>query len=422
MATAKWRRAIGLPALLLLAVACASPGGGGAGTVRFLGAWEGSELDAFLEVLAPFEERTGIQVIYTATRDLSGTITDALERGVPPDVAGIAGPAHIEELAAAGALRDLAPVIDLQVYKQEVAPTFIELGTVDGRLVGAFGKSTLKGLVWFNPENLQRGVPHSFDELRRMAQPELAGPTREWCVGLESRESSGWPGTDWIELFLIHQAGLETYDRWVAGDLSWTSDPVRHAFESFGQIVAEDAVFGGVEGALTTNFADAGDPLFTVPPGCLLLLQGSFMPAFLEADGRQPGADFDFFPFPDIDPASTGEVIGAGDLIGLFTDDPSAGELVRYLVSAEAQQRWVSSGGALSVNQQVTQYPNELVAREAALLSGASHFRFDGSDLMPTAMNEAFWRTVLDFTADQRRLSELLSALDLVREASYGGD
>ena len=386
----------------------------------FVGEWEGSELDAFLAVVAPFEEGTGIEVVYSATRDAHGMIDAALERGSPPDVAGLAGPAHLRELAESGALQDLSRTIDLQAYKQEVAPTFIELGTVDGRLVGAFGKTTLKGLIWFNPAQFQRGTPHSFNDLQLMSQAELEPPTRQWCVGLESKESSGWPGTDWIELFLIHQAGLDTYDQWVGGDLPWTSAPVRRAFESFGQIVAEDAVYGGAQGALSTYFGDAGDPLFDDPPGCLLMAQGSFMPTFLEESGREAGEDFDFFPFPEISPSSTGEVIGAGDLIGQFTDNPSASQLVAYLVSAEAQQLWVSLGGALSVNQSVTEYPNDLVAREAAILSGAEHFRFDGSDLMPTDMNRAFWQAVLDFTEDQERLPEILQSLEGIRGSAYG--
>ena len=49
-------------------------------------------------------------------------------------------------------------------------------------------------------------------------------------VGLESRKSSGWPGTDWIRLFLIRRE-VETYDSWVAGKLSWTSDPVRRTLD-----------------------------------------------------------------------------------------------------------------------------------------------------------------------------------------------
>jgi alpha-glucoside transport system substrate-binding protein len=112
-------------------------------------------------------------------------------------------------------------------------------------------------------------------------------------------------------------------------------------------------------------------------------------------------------------------VIGAGDLIGLFTDAPAAEELVRYLVSAEAQQIWVSSGGALSVNRAVGDYPNDLVLREAGMLSGAEHFRFDGSDLMPTAMNEAFWHAALDFTSNQDRLPQLLDRLEEVRTTAY---
>jgi alpha-glucoside transport system substrate-binding protein len=414
-------RAIGLLLGLLLVASCAQAQPNVGGPVRFLGAWEGTELDAFLAVLAPFEERTGVTVIYTATRDLARTLDDALERGSPPDVAGIAGPAHLQELASTGALRDLSSVIDLQTYKQEVAPTFIELGTVDGRLVGAFGKSTLKGLVWYNPATFRRGTPHTFAELGQMAQTSLASrtSTREWCVGLESREASGWPATDWIELFLLHQAGLEVYDQWVAGELPWTADQVRRAFESYGQVVAEDAVYGGATGARETAFEEAGGPLFTQPPGCLLMVQGSFMPSFFEADGWQPGTDFDFFPFPDINPDSTGEVIGAGDLLGLFSDAPAAEELVRYLVGAEAQQIWVSSGGALSVNRAVDDYPNDLVLREAGMLSGAEHFRFDGSDRMPTAMNEAFWHAALDFTANQDRLPQILDRLEEVRGTAY---
>ena len=140
-------------------------------------------------------------------------------------------------------------------------------------------KSTLKGLIWYAPTSFRRGTPHSFDELVDMAQDSKSKAVATWCVGLESAESSGWPGTDWVEMFLLRDAGLDVYDQWVAGDLTWDSAPVRRAFESFGRIVAPDAVVGGTEGALNTNFADAGRPLFDDPPGCLLMMQGSFMPA-----------------------------------------------------------------------------------------------------------------------------------------------
>ena len=413
-------------AALALGLLLGASGCGGAGavpsqsSVEVLGSWTGSEADAFQAVIQPFMDRTGIRVDYTTTRDLHGAIADGLADGHPPDLAGLEGPAHLQELASNGVLKDLGGAIDLQAYKQSVAPTFIDFGSVNGQLLGVFLKATVKGLIWYDPSVFRRGTPTTLADLQWMSEPYLTGETHQWCVGLASDESSGWPGTDLVESFLIHQSGVSAYDRWVDGELAWTSAEVRRAFQAFGQVVANDAVHGGVEGALTTAFQDAGEPLFSTPPGCLFLHQASFMPTFFEARGWTAGVDFDFFPFPDIEPENQGSVIGAGDLLGLLTDNPAAAQLLRYLASPDAQSIFVAHGGALSVDRRVSKYPNELVRREAALLAGAKRFRFDASDLMPADVNQAFWRAILDFTADQTRLDQILERLDGVRHESYG--
>ena len=390
------------------------------GTVEVLGSWTGEELAAFRAALAPWEERTGVSVDYSSTRDLTGVLQRRIAAGSPPDLAGLAGPAQMRELARSGALKDLGDVLDLGAYRSEVAPTFIELGTVDGRLVGIFLRSTVKGLVWYDPVVFQLGTPHTWDELQRMAAQARDRATSEWCVGLASLESSGWPGTDLVEQFLLRQGGPDAYDEWVAGDLRWTSNEVRRAFESYGQMVAEGSVHDGVLGALRTDFGTAGAPLFSDPPGCLFLVQGSFMPAFFEEAGQVGGEDYDFFPFPELSPAYGGAVIGAGDLFGLVTDNAAAQDLMRYLVSSEAQSLWVQQGGSLSVNARVVDYPDPISQRAAELLTGADLFRFDASDLMPAAMNAAFYQAVLDYTTDQSRLNSILAQLDAVRQAAYG--
>jgi alpha-glucoside transport system substrate-binding protein len=257
-------------------------------------------------------------------------------------------------------------------------------------------------------------MPSTFADLPWMAEPYLDDQTRLWCVGLASKESSGWPGTDIIESFLLHQSGVDAYDRWVDGDLAWSSPEVRRAFESYGRMVADDAVHGGATGVVATAFEAAGDPLFTDPPGCLFLHQASFMPTFFDADGHAAGTDYDFLPFPEIEARHAGSVIGAGDLFGMLTETSSSRELMRYLVSVEAQERLVAGGGALSVDQRVDTYPNEIVHREADLLTSARHFRFDASDRMPPDLNAAFWQAVIDYTADQSRLTEILADLDRV--------
>jgi len=409
--------------MAILVTACSSAEGDSltatGGVVRVLGSWEGPELASFRAMVAPFEHRTGIRVEYTATRDLEGVLSRGIAAGVAPDVAGLPGPGLMPQLVASGALKDLRGVIDLGRYKAETAPAFVDLGTVDGKLAGVFIKATVKGLFWYNPDVYDLGTPASWSDLQQSARDATSGTMRPWCVGLESGAASGWPGTDWVEDFLLRQSGAAAYDAWVAGTLPWTSPEVRRAFESFGQIVANGAVFGASSGALRTYFADAGRPLFTDPPGCLFLHQGSFMSSFLSDVPGDPAPGYDFLPFPDIDPRYSGSLIGAGDLMGMIRDTPPAREFVRYLVSAEAQSIWVRRGGALSGNARVRDYPDPLAAREARLLTTARVFRFDASDSMPEPMNRAFWQAVLDYAADQSSLRSILEHLDAVRLVTY---
>jgi alpha-glucoside transport system substrate-binding protein len=421
---ARRRRPAAWAGAILLAVAtwaCSTPSGtqiGGA--VSVLGSWEGPEQDAFMAMVAPFEQRTGIHIEYSSTRDLQGVVQRGIAAGDPPDVAGLPGPGFMQQFARSGGLKDLTDVIDVASYKAETIPAFIDLGTIDGKLVGVFIKATVKGLLWYDPTAWTMGAPQSWSDLLHVARMTTTADTKPWCVGLDSGASSGWPGTDWIEDFLLRQSGPGAYDRWVAGQLAWTSPEVRAAFVSFGQVVADGAVYGGTSGALTTHFSLAGAPLFDRPPGCYFLHQGSFMASFLADDPRHPGASFDFFPFPDIDPRWSGSLIGGGDLLGLVRDRPQARELIRYLVTPEAQTIWVKQGGALSSNLRVDAYPDERTAREAKLLASANHLRFDASDAMPDELNAAFWQAVLDFTKYPDRLDTILAHLDSVAAKSYG--
>lgn len=415
----------GFMALVILAIAAACGPTSAAplgGKVTVLGTWEGAERATFLEMVAPFQRQTGIEVVYTTTKDLSGNLWKGVATGKLPDVAGLPGPGAMREFAQAGALIDLNDAIDVARYKSETAPAFIQLGTVDDRLVGVFIKSTVKGLIWFNPNMYTLSAPETWDELLRSAAVSSRGGTKPWCLGLESGEASGWPATDWIEDILLRQSGAAAYDDWVAGRLSWTSEPIRRAFETFGQIIANDALFGGVEGALATSYGDAGAPLFSTPPGCLFLHQGSFMPSFFRGNSGARVGEYDFFPFPTMASDAKRSLIAAGDLMGMFNDTPQSRALMAYLVSAEAQSILVSKGGALSPNVHVTDYPDDISSREAELLRTAEIVRFDASDMMSDALNEAFWQATIRFVRDPSRLDEILATLDRTQSRPDGSN
>ena len=406
-------------ALILLAGCGPVDAGAHGGSVTVLATWEGAEREAFMAMIQPFEDRTGIVVNYTSTRDLSGRLWKAVATGALPDLAGLPGPGEMQEFAKAGALVDLNKAIDVAAYKAETAPAFVQLGTVDDELVGMFIKSTVKGLIWYNPQVYTMGAPVTWDDLLRNAAISARGATRPWCVGMESGEASGWPGTDWIEDIVLRQSGPAVYDDWVAGKIRWSSPPIRQAFQLFATVISPTAVYGGPDAVVGTNFGNAGTPLFAATPGCLFLHQASFMTSFFQrTSGARIGA-FDFFPFPAIDPRYANSLIAAGDLFAMFRDTPQARALISYLATAEAQQILVKHGGALSPNLSVTDYPDAISDREGQLLRGAQTVRFDGSDLMPEAMNEAFWHAMLDFAHDPSRLDTILAGLDQVQAQAY---
>ncbi len=172
--------------------------------------------------------------------------------------------------------------------------------------------------------------------------------------------------------------------------MKWTSPEIKQAFQAYGDIVKNS--LGGATTAAATNFANAGDPLFDSSPGCQLLHQASFITGLGAFKDKKAGTDYDFFPFPDINSQFAGAIEGAGDIFGMFHDTPAAKSLMKYLVTADAQEDLGQGiGGALSANKNVTNYPDDIAKRSADLLTNAKLFVFDASDLMPTSVNGEFW-------------------------------
>ena len=353
-----------------------TPDGQIGGTVSVIGVWAGDEEQSFLAMVEPFEQETGIDVQYTGTRDLEAVLTTGIASGTVQDLAGLPGPGQMQQWARDGHLIDLNTVLDAEQYRATTSEAFVELGTVDDELVGTFIKSTAKGFMWFNTEQFSAdSAPATWDELVAMASDPAE---QKFCVAFESQADSGWPGTDWIEDFVLRQSGPDVYDRWITNEVKWTDPEIQQAFETFRDDVLPNS-FGGSQFINNTAFQQGGNPLFTDPPGCLLHHQASFITAMFEEEAGVEAAQYDFFPFPDVNPEYAGSIIGAGDLFGMFKDTPQSRALMQYLVTAEAQQIWVDRGGALSANLDVTQYPDETSSRLAELLRDAQTFRFDAA-------------------------------------------
>lgn len=398
-------------------------------TVSVLGVWTGNEAEAFNKMVAPFEAETGIKVEFTGTRDLPAVLTTQVEAGNPPDVSAIPNPGQMIEFAKENKLVDLSTFMDMDVLRSDYSSTWIDLGTYQGKFCGVFISADLKSLVWYNPKAFAAAgykVPTTWDEMIALSDKIVADGKTPWAIGLESGAASGWAGTDWIEDIMLRTVKPEVYDLWVKHGISWLDDSVQRAFDLFGQIALNKKyVYGGTNAELTINFGDSPDALFTTPPNAYLHRQATFIKSFIldHFPKLVPGEDFDFFPFPPIDPQYGTPALGAADMFAMFKDTPEARAFMEYIVSPAAQEIWVGELGKLSANKRVNSavYPDDLTRKAAKILVDASTFRFDGSDLMPSAVGSgSFWTGILDYISGVPLKKVLMtvetSALDAYRK------
>jgi alpha-glucoside transport system substrate-binding protein len=241
------------------------------------------------------------------------------------------------------------------------------------------------------------------------------------AVGAESGPATGWPLTDWFEVILVRTHGAKVYNELAQGKRKWSSPEVKDAWMKMGEIVLDRKYsFGGPNYVRATGFGQAFRPLFIdAKKAACYHNQAIFIQAFIteKYPHFQAGEDFDFFPFPAINPQYKGSYMVGGDIISLFSDSPAPVALMQYLASKEFQERFAINGGTPSPNRMVSPavFKNPVTRKVAELLNGANEIVFDLSDRIPQKEMLAFWKATMDFAEDPDGLDEILQRLDQVQ-------
>ncbi len=408
------------PNALAAAQAYAKTLGNIGGSVTVLAQWGGSEQQQFLAMIKPFQDATGVQVKYTGSRDEPAILTTGIATGQLPDIAGIPGPAQLAQYAKAGKLQDLSSMVDVNAYKSQVPQSLIQLGTVNGKFVGVFLDVSAKGQIWYSPKvvgDLSSNAPKTWNDLQTLINQDKSKASSPWCFSVESAAATGWPATDVVESFVLHEDGPDYYNKWANGQVKFSDPGIKKAWQDLGQMVAQS--YGGTNRILTTNFANAGDPLFASPPGCLFFHQASFITGLGAFANKQKITDYNFFPFPSINQQYAGAVEGGGDLFGAFHNTPQSAALMKYLTSSQAQTLFVAGGEFLSANKGVANYPNQMNQALGKLLSSATSFVFDASDQMPTGLQNEFYKGLVQYIQNPSQLDSILSHLDSVQSSAH---
>ena len=414
------RRCVAAAAIVSVsAAACASDSAPvDESTVTVFGPYVGADADRFAEVIDEFEQSTGVRVAYTGSIDF---VSDLRQRAVGnqrPDVAIAPQPGVVDALIEIGSLEPL----DAET-RQAVRDSFgeVALEATPWNLEFAVPyRTNVKSLVWYRPDVFAENgwaVPTTLDELASFVDDIAAdGEMSPWCFSVFSGSATGWPATDWVEDLVLRRAGVEVYERWADGELSWQTPEIRAAFVEFRELVVDaNRSAGGLRAILQTEVSNAGNPLFGDSPACAMYKQASFAEDWFPAGTLfGPDGDVDYFALP----SETSEVttlVTAGDAAVSFADRPNVDRFMAFLASADGGRAWADGGGFVSqrTDVDIDEYFGDVDGDIAALLRSRATARFDAADMLPAVVGSGLlWRQITEWLDGSLTLDQLLVSLD----------
>jgi alpha-glucoside transport system substrate-binding protein len=427
-----------LAMLVLVAAACGGGGNGetgaagttgggaecGSGSISLMGIWVATEQKSIQAVLDGFKEKCpDVEVKYNPAGDNIVTVlATAVQGGNPPDLATIAQPGTIKEYADSGKIQPIDFAKD--TISQNYSQANVDLGTINGKLYSFLFKGANKSTVWYNvPVFQDAGVepPTTWDDLLQAASTIKASGVPAYSIG----GADGWTLTDLFENIYLRTAGPEKYDQLATHDIPWTDQSVKDALTEMAKIVSDtDNIVGGKAGALQSDFPTSVTNAFG-DPGAGMVLEGDFVEGeILNSTKAKPESGFNVFDFPSIND-SPPSVVGGGDQVVMFKDSPAARALVEYLATPEAAEIWVRRGGFSSPNKGVPEsaYQDPLLRSTATALANAENFRFDLSDLQPSAfggtVGQGEFKLFQDFLDNPSDVDGIAQKLEDAAAAAY---
>ena len=232
--------------------------------VTMFGTLSGEDTERFRDAMTEFEKQTGITIEYEGSKDFETLITVRAEGGNAPDIAGFSQPGLLANLVRKGYGIDLSTFMSMDQLKNDYIQSWLDLATVDGKLVGVFYRASTKSLVWYPvPQFEEAGyaIPQTWDELQALMDKMVADGNTPWCVGIEHGGATGWVATDWVEDILLRTASPDVYDKWVKHEIPFDAPEIKEAVKIMMGIWGNDKyVYGGATNILSTSVADAQRP------------------------------------------------------------------------------------------------------------------------------------------------------------------
>jgi alpha-glucoside transport system substrate-binding protein len=356
--------------------------------------------------------------------NLVTVLATAVQGGNPPDLATIAQPATVQEYVDKGELKPID--FAAETVSENYVEDLVQQGTFDGKLYGFLFKGANKSTVWYNVAAFEdAGVepPETWEDFLAAAETLKSSGVPAYSIG----GADGWTLTDLFENIYIRTAGPEMYDQLTAHEIPWTDQSVKDALAEMAKIFSDtDNIAGGTEGALQTDFPTSVTNAFGDPPKAAMVLEADFVAGeIVNSTDAEPETGFNVFTFPSIND-SPAAVVGGGDMLVMFKDNPAARAFIEYMATPEAAEIWVKRGGFSSPNRNVDEnaYPDAILRSTATALAEAESFRFDLSDLQPSAfggtVGQGLFKLFQDFLANPDDIDGITQKMEADAAKAFG--
>jgi hypothetical protein len=397
---------------------------GVSGDISILALWTAGEQASFQAVLDGFlADNPDVNVSYKSAEDVAPVLSTAIQGGNPPDIAAVPNPGLMRQFVESGDLKDIEFARD--TVEENFAESWVDLASVDDKLYGVFFKGANKSTVWYNVhayENAGIEPPEDWDTFLQNAETLKQSGVPAWSIG----GADGWTLTDWFENVYLRLAGPEKYDQLTNHEIPWTDQSVKDTLTELQKVFGDtDNIAGGTNGALQANFPESVTNVFAnvTQPRAATVYEGDFVAGvILDETQAKAETDFNVYDFPSVNDSAPA-VVGGGDMIVMFKDNPAAQALVEYLATPEAAEIWAKRGGFSSPNKNVPAdvYPDEILKTTASALASAETFRFDLSDLTPSAFGgDAMFTILQDFLKNPDDVDGTADKLEAAAKQAYG--
>jgi alpha-glucoside transport system substrate-binding protein len=398
------------------------------GSITFDGIWTASSgQKQFADVIKAFNKvYPDVKVNYKPVgNDLPTVLATAVAGGHPPDMADIAQPGTVAQLATQGKLKPITYARGTMA--KNFAPAWLALGTYSGKLYALPFKAANKSVVWYNvPAFKNAGVtpPKTFNQLLTDAKTIKASGVPAYSIG----GADGWTLTDMFENIYLRTFGAAKYNALSQHKIKWTDSSVKTALTSMAKIVGDTGnIAGGTSGALQYGFNDSVTNAFAEPPKGAMVFESDFVGGVITSSTKaKPATGFNTFTWPAITPGPNASAVEiGGDLFVTFRDTPAIQAFVNFLATPAAAIAWAKQGGFGTGNKFVNAsvYPDPITRATEAPIGQAKQVVFDMSDQQPPSFGattgQGEWGLFQQFLRNPKDIAGIQKKLESAAAAAY---